>query len=114
MVQSGSSVNLNSNSVTPPIMISPVNSMLQQQSQSQINFNPNSLENAQALLNANAAALLAHQLTNNSQLGAVLGDNIIKDKINALFEQTKKEEERRRKMEEEYQNNVAIFFLLLL
>ena len=88
------SMGLNKNSHTPPISISPVGNLLQQQA-----TNPQlNLDNAKAL-NSNVAALLAHHQFGSNVLHG--GDNAIKEKINALFEQTKKEEERRRKLEEE-------------
>lgn len=128
-------MNVNLNSVTPPlpVSISPINTLLQQtgnqsqvaaqlaahQQQQQQQHQQASnilagLENSQLLSSnpaaaAAAAALLAQQLTNVNSLQASLGDNSIKDKLQALFDQTKKEEERRRKLEEEYQLKVIFF-----
>jgi hypothetical protein len=84
------------------------------------------LEN-QLIGQANTAALLAaahlqslKNSNNNSSVGAnpnanvlnalsaiqMLNDSNVKEKIQALFEQTKKDEERRRKLEEEYKLKV--------
>jgi len=93
-------------SITPPISISPVNNLLQQQQQQLAQgFNSSSLENSKVLLNASAAALLAHQFGPGA---AQNGDKARKEKINALFEQTKKEEDRRRKLEEEHHFKVIM------
>lgn len=81
--------------ITPPNSISPIN-----------NLNVNQLAAMIGIDSATAAAIIAQQLGNTSstnQLGQMLNDTLIKDKIQALFEQTKKDEERKRKMEEEYQ-----------
>lgn len=57
--------------------------------------------------NPKVAAAVLNQINNNTSL-QMLNENsvVIKDKIQALFEQTKKEEERRRKLEDEYQVKV--------
>jgi hypothetical protein len=52
------------------------------------------------------AAILAHQMLNQGQHLQSMGDNGIKEKINALLEQNKREEEKRRKLEVEFQLKV--------
>ena len=60
--------------------------------------------------NLDPTTALAQQLAasglggNNIQM---LNESNIKDKLHALFEQTKREEEKRRKLEEEYQLKVS-------
>ena len=95
----------NAVNMTPPTSISPINSLLQSGQANQLAAMIAGVDNA------TAAAILAQQLGNANAGGAqyqMLNDNVFKNKIQALFEQTKKEEERKRKMEEEYQLKVSV------
>ena len=88
----------------PPVSIPPINNLLQQNHST----NGNPLATLMSTVdNPKAAAAVLNQINNNTSL-QMLNENsvIIKDKIQALFEQTKKEEERRRKLEDEYQVKV--------
>ena len=86
------------NNLTPPTSISPMNNLIA----GQVNHLAAMMGGVDSVT---AAALIAQQLQANNGQNAqfqMLNDALIKDKIQALFEQTKKEEERKRKMEEEY------------
>ena len=94
--------NTNTN-LTPPTSISPNINLIQSSQANQLAAMIAGVDSA------TAAAILAQQLTNsgaNPNQFQMLNDNLIKNKIQVLFEQTKKEEERKRKMEEEYQLKV--------
>jgi hypothetical protein len=92
----------NNNNLTPPSSISPLNNLIT----GQVNQLAAMMGGVDSVT---AAAILAQQLSANNGQNAqfqMLNDALIKDKIQALFEQTKKEEERKRKLEEEYQLKV--------
>ena len=91
----------NVSAVTPPVSISTLNNLTSGSSQNLAsNLDPTA---------ALAQQLAAASLAGNMQM---LNENNIKEKLHALFEQTKREEEKRRKLEEEYQMKVSLDLLL--
>ena len=96
--------------VTPPSSMSPLNSLIASQASHLAAMLGGGVDSA------TAAALIAQQLSASGVAAGgaqfqMLNDSLIKDKIQALFEQTRKEEERKRKMEEDYQLKVKYVFL---
>jgi len=95
----------NNNNLTPPSSISPLNNLIT----GQVNHLAAMMGGVDSVT---AAAIIAQQLSANNGQNAqfpMFNEALIKDKIQALFEQTKKEEERKRKLEEEYQLKVRTF-----
>ncbi len=102
---------------TPPIStISPLdqNRLIQQQQQHSNTFASmvGSAQMSSAAMGAANQLPLSLQKSNDNNNNAmqILNENMmIKDKIQALFEQTKKEEEKRRKLEEDYKLRVSFY-----